>query len=279
MITTEHRNTLSDHAFHQEFLSDYQLRARAPSIFTERAHESRSSRYAYIPTTNVVDALRNEGFFPVHASQSRCRFPSKAPFTKHMITFQRQHDRYALKVDDTIPQVALVNSHDGSSRYKLLASVLRIWCLNGAMVQWANLGEVNIQHTGKITDQVIEGSYRIIGQSTKALEHIERFRSIQLHEGEQVLFAQEAAKLRFEPEQMVNPRDLLEVRREADTGNDLWTVFNRVQESLIRGGATYRTQKGRLIRVRPVVAIDRNIKVNQALWSMAEQVAALKAAA
>ena len=45
-------------------LSDAQIRTVAPSIFAEAPHESRSQRYAYIPTATILTALRKEGFSP-----------------------------------------------------------------------------------------------------------------------------------------------------------------------------------------------------------------------
>ncbi|MEN9476374.1 MAG: hypothetical protein RLZZ300_515, partial [Pseudomonadota bacterium] len=42
-------------------LSDEQIRAVAPSIFAQAAHESRSARYTYIPTIEVLAGLRREG--------------------------------------------------------------------------------------------------------------------------------------------------------------------------------------------------------------------------
>ena len=37
---------------------------RGPSIFADAPHESRSQRYAYIPTAAVLTELRKEGFQP-----------------------------------------------------------------------------------------------------------------------------------------------------------------------------------------------------------------------
>jgi hypothetical protein len=49
-------------------LSDDQIRRVAPSIFADAPHESRSERYAYIPTAAVLTELRKEGFQPFMVS-------------------------------------------------------------------------------------------------------------------------------------------------------------------------------------------------------------------
>ena len=45
-------------------LSEDQMRAAAPSVFAEGKHASRSERYTYIPTIEVLRGLRKEGFEP-----------------------------------------------------------------------------------------------------------------------------------------------------------------------------------------------------------------------
>ena len=49
-------------------LSDDQIARIAPSIFAQEAHESRSERYVYIPTIDVLNGLRHEGFEPFMVS-------------------------------------------------------------------------------------------------------------------------------------------------------------------------------------------------------------------
>jgi hypothetical protein len=54
-------------------LSDDQIRRVAPSIFADAPHQSRSERYAYIPTATVLTELRKEGFQPFMVCQTRVR--------------------------------------------------------------------------------------------------------------------------------------------------------------------------------------------------------------
>ena len=54
-------------------LSADQLRRIVPSAYAEAAHESRSQRYTYIPTSQVIEGMRAEGFLPVKATQSAAR--------------------------------------------------------------------------------------------------------------------------------------------------------------------------------------------------------------
>jgi len=104
-------------------LSDEQMRRAAPSIFAEGKHGSRSERYTYIPTIDVLRGLRHEGFEPFMVCQSKSRIEGKTEFTKHMIRM-----RHAGQVN-TRPEaneIILINSHDGASSYQMLAGQFRL---------------------------------------------------------------------------------------------------------------------------------------------------------
>ena len=45
-------------------LSNDTIARYAPSVLATEAHESRGDRYAFIPTINVIDGLRANGFQP-----------------------------------------------------------------------------------------------------------------------------------------------------------------------------------------------------------------------
>jgi hypothetical protein len=61
-----------------------------------------------------------------------------------------------------------------------------------------------------------------------------------------------------------------------DYKDDLWTTFNRVQENLINGGVRGRSATGRRMSTRAVGGVNENVKLNKALWSLADGLAQLK---
>ena len=227
-----------------EPLSNDQIKQLAPSAFAVGAHESRSDRYAYIPTSEVIDGLRSNGFVPMFAKQGNSRVPGKADFTKHLIRFRHAGQAAGLrKMGDTFPEVILVNSHDGTSAYKVMAGLFRLVCLNGMVVSDREFANVSIPHKGDVTSLVIEGSYTVLNESRKALEAADAWAGVTLSRPEQMAMAEAAHTVRFgdgegETETPIKPEQLLRVRRHADTGNDLWRVANTIQENVIRGGLT-----------------------------------------
>ncbi|EKN4120315.1 DUF932 domain-containing protein, partial [Yersinia enterocolitica] len=60
-------------------------------------------------------------------------------------------------------------------------------------------------------------------------------------------------------------------RRWEDKKDDLWTTFQRVQENLTKGGLSGKSTGGKRARTRAISGIDGDIKLNRALWVMAEQ--------
>jgi hypothetical protein len=265
------------------FLTDDQLRGMAPSVFADRPHDSRSERYSYIPTSRVVTALRGEGFQPVKVTTARVRDTGKLGFEKHMLRFRRSDA--ALAVGDVFPEIVLVNSHDGSTSYSIMAGLFRLACSNGMVVSAGSLAEeVKVRHSGNnIVDDVIEGSYRVLETSQSALEVAGDWARIELKPAEQMALATGAHHVRFadsdgEVSTPIRPDQFLTARRYDDRKNDLWTTFNRVQENTIKGGlrGVGRDAQGRTRRTstKEVKGIDGNVNLNKALWKMAEMLAA-----
>ena len=99
------------------------MRRAAPSIFATAKHVSRSDRYTYIPTIEVLRGLKKEGFEPFMVAQSKSRIEGKTEFTKHMI---RMRHAGHVQTKPEANEIILINSHDGASSYQMLAGVFRL---------------------------------------------------------------------------------------------------------------------------------------------------------
>jgi Domain of unknown function (DUF932) len=258
-------------------LSTAAIQYHAPSVFAQEAHGSRSDRYTFIPTASILDGLKAEGFEVYAAGQSRTRLADKRDFTRHVLRLRHQdHVGRGLKVGDSLPEIVLTNSHDGSSGYQLSSGFFRLVCSNG-MVVGTNQSTVKVRHSGNVMGEVIEGATRILDDLQIGMSRIEEFQSVQLQPLEQMAFANAARLLRWnEGEAPVSANSLLTARRWDDRGADLWTTFNRVQESLIKGGVRGRNANGGRMSTRAVTGVAEDIRLNKALWSLADSLAAMK---
>ncbi len=260
-------------------LSNEQIASVAPSIFAEEAHDSRSERYLYIPTIQVLDALRAEGFEPFMACQTRVRNADKIEHTKHMLRL-----RHANTIaDKEAHEIILLNSHDGSSSYQMMGGMFRFVCANGLVIGDCDMDQ-KVRHSGKgdVVGQVIEGAYEVLKHFDAVTEHKECMQQIKLHPEEQEIFANAALSYRYDAKDgpaPVTPQQLLRARRAADCDNDLWTTYNRIQENTIKGGLNGRNKQGRPAKTRAVNGIDQDVKLNRALWAMAQQLRGHLAAA
>jgi hypothetical protein len=261
-------------------LTDDLIRQYAPSIFAEDKHESRSARYSYIPTSEILNRLRKEGFQPFMVAQSRVRDQGKREHAKHMLRLRHASQITATEANEII----LLNSHDGTSSYQMLSGQFRFACANG-LVCGTTENDIRVRHKGDITSEVIEGAFRVLDDFQHVGEQRDAMKSLQLNDGERMAFARGALMLRYgatdadeaTPAAPVTERQFLRAQRGADTGNDLWTTFNVVQENAIRGGLRGRSANNARVTTRAVTGIDQDVKLNRALWVLAEEMRKLKA--
>lgn len=281
-------------------LSNDELFKKAPSIFAAEPWGEVSDKYAFIPTIQVVEKMRQEGFFPVRAEQSRSRIEGKGDFTKHMIRFRRAQDLDLSarlqrenpghhfyekhgQIAPEMPEIVLVNSHDRSSGYQLEAGLFRFLCSNGLTVKSSDLGAISVRHSGDVAGMVIDGCCRIIEDMPHVLEHVDTMKRVQLDRGEREAFAAAALQLRYPNDAEGNrtaPIDatkLLTVHRAADRTPDLWTTFNTVQENFMKGGLRGTGTKGQRMSTRAIKSVNEDLRLNKALWTLAEEMAKLKA--
>ena len=248
-------------------LTHDELMQHTPSVFGEEKHASRSERYAYIPTITLLESLQREGFQPFFACQTRVRDQSRREHTKHMLRLRRAGQITGQQV----PEIILLNSHDGSSSYQMLPGLFRSVCCNG-LVCGTSFGEVRVPHKGDVVEKVIEGAYEVLGIFDRVEEKRDAMQSLLLPLPAQQALARAALTYRFgEEHQPVTESQVLSARRWQDEQNDLWSVFNRLQENLSKGGLSGSSAQGKRSRTRAVNGIDGDIKLNRALWVMAEE--------
>ncbi|EAA9302997.1 DUF945 domain-containing protein [Salmonella enterica] len=248
-------------------LTHEELMQYTPCVFGEDKHTSRSEKYTYIPTITLLENLRREGFEPFFACQSRVRDPGRRDYTKHMLRLRRAGQITSQQV----PEIIILNSHGGESSFQLLPGVFRSVCTN-SLVCGQSFGEIRVPHRGNIVEKVIEGAYDVLNVFDRVEEKREAMQSLLLPPPAQQALAKAALTYRFgEEHQPVTTAQVLTPRRREDYGQDLWTVWNTLQENLLKGGLPGRTAKGKRSHTRAVNGIDGDVKLNRALWVMAEQ--------
>lgn len=252
-------------------LGDDEIRKVAPSIYAECGDENRSENYVYIPTIQTLNALRAEGFVPFAASQNRVRDEGKRDFTRHMLRLRHlsQAENASQVGRGEFNEIILINSHDGTSAYRLIQGLFRLVCSNG-MVAGNVTSDIRIAHKGDISDLVVKSAYDALNQFRLVNEHRDSMTAVKMTEARRQAFAEEALKLKFGDSSPITANQLLTPRRQEDYSDDLWTTFNVVQENIIKGGIHGRTSNGRNTTTRAVNGIGKDLRLNRDLWELAE---------
>lgn len=260
----------------REALDNEALYRHVPSIFAREAHDSRSERYVYVPTIDIVEGLRREGWFPFFAVQSVPRDGSRHGHAKHMLRLRREDGIGKAEAAEVI----IVNSHDGTSSYQMFAGMLRFVCTN-SLVAGDRFEEVRVPHKGNIQHDIIEGVFTVAEDFPRLIDASETMKEITLSADERRVLAEASLVARYgEDESPIRPEQIMQARRSEDKPQSLWMTYNIIQENMIKGGlhGQKRNAEGRIRRsqTRAINGIDQNVGLNRALWTLAEGMQRLK---
>jgi hypothetical protein len=209
----------------------------------------------YIETLDAIKMLQNEGWQLKGVAEQRGK---NRKISSHYA--QLHHPDFAVLnkhgKTEALASITLSNSCTGVQPLNMDLGAFRLVCSNGA-VRFDRAAESNIKHT--------EVNYRDLPQiiakmNNKAIilaEEISSMKRKQLSVDDMKKFAFEAARLRFDDTTEMNVEDLLRINRIEDEGNDVWTVFNRIQENL----------------TADVKNLNADILLNQQLFALADQYA------
>lgn len=250
-----------------------QLASIAPSIFATAPADKVSNRYGFVPTVDVVEELNNRGLVPVFAGQTMSRNKDNRPFAKHLLRFRPQHAPTVM--GQSLPEVVLMNSHDGSSGFKLWLGLFRMVCCNGLIISDSVMSQVSVSHRSNAAQIVGDRSIDFLGQIDRVEDSVRRFMDRILSDAEQSLFAERAAQIRWGDARPtgLDHTSLLLSRRFEDAGNSLWSVLNRIQENVIKGGVNLN-RASRRSSTRVLRSVGDDARINAQLWEEANALVA-----
>jgi len=241
------------------------IKDRLPALNAVAPETGVSDKYLFVPTTDILGTLEEKGFVPVSANQVNSRDENKKLFAKHLVRLQHTSYTFGMDTTEVIPQIVLVNSHNRMSAFRLFAGIFRLACLNG-MVVGENLVEpISIRHMECNRETIYASLEKISGYFMLINGNIRAMRDRVMDEGEVREFSAKASLLRMEKPDTSDA--VIGTRRFEDNRMDLWTIFSRIQENLIRG---YHSPS-RKRKVKMIKSIDKNVQINTRLWDMATE--------
>ena len=251
-----------------ESLSKEQVKQVAPSVFTKTGSSNVSEKYSHIPTERVMDDMSALGWKVVDAKEIKAR--KNQGFQKHMLVFANPEIIINGNDGDTVfPRILLTNSHDGKNAFTFKAGLFRLVCSNGLVIADEQFGEMKIRHMGYDFEALQLLITQMVEKLPLTVESMNKFKTKQLSQEQKQKFALEALGLRFDTENKTfNVSEFLTPTRKEDEGNDLWSVFNLVQEKLVNGMFDYRAgSKNR--KARRIKNFQQDVKLNSELYELA----------
>jgi hypothetical protein len=254
-----------------EFLTNEQIKTIAPSVFTATAASHVSQHYTHIPTSVIVDDMKQLGWQVVDTKEVKAR--KGVGFQKHLIVFRNPEVVInGTDGDDVFPQILLTNSHDGKNAFTFTAGLFRMVCENGLVISTEQFEDVKMRHLGYTFEELQVKIREMVERLPLTVESMNKMKSIQLNEKQAVEFALKALATRFNEDEMkritVDAKELLKPVRKEDEGSDLWSIFNVVQEKILDGDFNY-VAGNRSRKARRIKNFNQDLKVNKELFAVA----------
>jgi hypothetical protein len=256
-----------------EFLTNEQIKIIAPSVFTATAASHVSQHYTHIPTSVIVDDMKQLGWQVVDAKEVKAR--KGVGFQKHLIVFRNPEVVInGSDGDDVFPQILLTNSHDGKNAFTFTAGLFRMVCENGLVISTEQFEDVKMRHLGYTFEELQVKIREMVERLPLTVESMNKMKQIQLDEKQAVEFALKALATRFNEDEMkritVDAKELLKPVRKEDEGSDLWSIFNVIQEKILDGDFNY-IAGNRSRKARKIKNFNQDLKINKELFAMAAE--------
>ncbi len=256
-----------------DFMTKEQMREAAPAVFTMTPSDEVSKHYTHIPTTKVIDDMELLGWGVVDVKEVKARKAKTRGVQKHMVVFRNPDVVINGEDGDTVfPQILLTNSHDGKNAFTFTAGLFRMICENGLVISTTQFEDVKMRHMGYTFEDLQVNIREMVGRLPLTVESMNKMKQVEMEEKSILEFAKKALTTRFNELQMkrikVDLKELVNPTRKEDVGNDVWSVFNVVQEKIIHGDFEYISGT-KVRKARKVKNFKQDQKINKELFDLA----------
>jgi len=265
----------------QEYMTKDQLKEVCPLAFADAPTNPKvSGKYLFVNTETIVDDLDKLGWKPVQAAQRKGRGKSTI-FSKHMVAFQNPDIMIKGKDgDDSFPRIIMTNSHDGMQAFKFSVGIFRLVCSNGLVVADEQFSDFKIKHKGYSFEElrgVVNEAVADLPNKVEVLNDMKQ-RILTTEEKSKLALdamliragiapgSEKAKKFNYDDETII---DILDPKRKEDEGDDLWRVFNVIQEKITQGDFHAALTGAKVRKVRKIKSFEKDLKVNKELFKLA----------
>ena len=279
-------------------LSKDELREIAPSIFSTVPSPEVSKKYSHIPTDKLIDDMELLGWNVIDAKEVAARTKGTRGFQKHLVVFRnddivinqmpnnivesstsptgnrRTEGTFAKKnpIDTVFPQILLTNSHDGKNAFTFTAGLFRMICENGLVVSTNEFEKVAIRHMGYDFDELQVQINEMVERLPLTVESMNNMIDTKMTQNSIVKFAKDMLAVRFPEDELrritIDMDEFITPVRPEDKGDDLWSVFNVIQEKIIEGDFDY-TIGTKHRKARQIKNFKQDMDLNSKMFDVA----------
>jgi hypothetical protein len=244
-----------------------------PVLTQNIPRENVSDKYKLVNTSDIIAKLKDRGFVFDNLQAAGVRVADNVDKQKHLVTMRYEE----MRTEQEVPTIIIQNSHNRTSGLKFHVGTIRFACLNG-IISGSDIEEKSIRHSigWEEKTNIFLDSY--LAKVEKMNRQHNRMRNQYMSDHMIREFAYLAGKIRYDSKDILDSNELALVTRSEDIGNDLYTVFNRIQESLLKGSFKRRIptlDDDGLLTYSPwqkaskITSTDETLRINKAIRALA----------
>jgi hypothetical protein len=271
-VPAKKESTLSERQI-KALVNNRILLPKSAIIITDRDPQSTTSKFVKTDDISVIESLNARGWvIEEYKEQKRQkRNQHRVGFQKYRATYHHKSNSFDLEEEGNLT-IVQTGAHDGTTKQTLQLGFLRQASLHnviaGGIFKWSMKHYSNQpEYLPAVMQELVEHLPLLKLQINKMYSKI-------LTTAEVKKFAEKAIAFRF-LNKVVDIKDVLKVHREADEGNRLWKVYNRVHENLLLPNyevGTVKNNETRYRKPKTPTGINFVIDFNVNIWNLAQDV-------
>lgn len=231
-----------------------------------------SNKFGFISSANLVQTLENKGLKLADVVESKIRKnkEKRLGFQKHVMRFNT-----GVSNNQGNLQLLAINSHEGSSALTFRLGFFRMVCSNGLIVGSDLVPQIKVRHTERGLLKLDDAIEEAMEYQTAAKISIEKMQDTKVNAETFEKLGKEILKLRLGEKYSENLVPLFEAKRWEDNKEDLFSVFNVIQENVIRTGFHVHDRENNTYRkIRAIKGVESSMVLNNVMFNEALKLAA-----
>jgi hypothetical protein len=242
------------------------------SICLNQTSHIGSNKFGFISSSNLVQTLENKGLKLADVVESKIRKNKKTRlgYQKHVMRFNTGISNAHGNL-----QLLAINSHEGSSSLTFRLGFFRLVCSNGLIVGSDLIPQVKVRHTSNGLLKLDNAIDEVMEYQISATNAMSRMMDTKVNSETFETLSRNILKIRLNDKYSDKLVPLFESKRWEDDKQDLFSVFNVIQENVIRTGFYVMNKETNVsTKIRAIRGVESNVILNNALFNEAMKFAA-----